>query len=297
MCGAWVAGCGGDHVGKVGDTGTGDACAFRSDENAPVAEFSDKAKVRMIGISSGTFCMGSGAADAEGVYADHPVTLTHAFWLGGTEVTEKQWAAWVYATDQTPSQPSRGDDYPVDSVTWDAAVLYANVLSEEEGLTPCYSESNDTVAVAEEYDGSSLTIYDCHGYRLPTEAEWEYAARAGLDTMYAGSNYVDAVAVYSDSQKRKVGTKDPNAWGLFDMSGNVWEWTADGLGSDHNYPYDYDSETAPQSDPIEAGVPYYRVVRGGGWDHSAVSVSFREAHSPVYANGRIGFRIARSAVP
>jgi formylglycine-generating enzyme required for sulfatase activity len=166
-----------------------------------------------------------------------------------------------------------GDNYPMYYVDWLEAVRYCNRRSVKEGLTPAYSISGGGVTC----DG------DANGYRLPTEAEWEYAAKGGsLDPAayeYAGSNSVDTVAWYDgNSEKRthEVGTKAPNSLGLYDMSGNVWEWCWDW----------YDD--APDRD--------YRVIRGGSWDDSAGAArsTLRYYNNPSFGNNEVGFRLARN---
>jgi len=126
--------------------------------------------------------------------------------------------------------------------------------------------------------------------RLPTEAEWEYACRAGT----TGARYgkLGEVAWYednSDGETHRVGTKAPNAWGLYDMLGNVWEWCQDWHGS---YP------SGPVTDPTGPSTGSYRVYRGGSWDFDAggVRAAYRGGDSPGYRNGYLGFRVARDSL-
>ena len=162
-----------------------------------------------------------------------------------------------------------GDRLPADSVSWDEAIRFCNALSERHGMTPAYrigaDDSVDPVAAA-------------GGYRLPTEAEWEHACRAGT----TGPRYgpLDDIARYrgnSDGRLPEVGTRRPNAWGLHDMLGTVWEWCWD------------------LYDPDVYG--NYRVLRGGGWfdEHWSCRASVRRRSHPTVRLDDIGFRIARSA--
>lgn len=175
-------------------------------------------------------------------------------------------------------------DTPVMEVTWYGAVVYANWLSEEDGLTPAYRISGSTVSWNRSADG----------WRLPTEAEWEYAARGGQEarnTTYAGSNSVDRVAWYDDNsgdRTQPVGQKQPNELGLHDMSGNVWEWCWDWYDGDY-----YGS--APTSDPSGPGSGSNRVRRGGSWGSyaSGTRVAFRSSGYPGNSYDSSGFRLVR----
>ncbi|HEX37418.1 MAG TPA: formylglycine-generating enzyme family protein, partial [Candidatus Cloacimonetes bacterium] len=178
----------------------------------------------------------------------------------------------------------------VEKVSWYDAVEFCNKKSRKEGLTPCYSGS-----------GKNITCnFNANGYRLPTEAEWEYAARGGHlangsnlrngGYTYSGSDNIDDVAWYSDNSGRKthpVGQKQPNELGLYDMSGNVWEWCWDWKGS-----YSSSSQTNPRG----ASSGSTRVLRGGGWYgyDNGCRVAYRGTDDPDLSNGDFGFRFVRT---
>ncbi|MFJ8647358.1 formylglycine-generating enzyme family protein [Streptomyces sp. NPDC093546] len=201
--------------------------------------------------------------------------------------TERRWAVEIapfrmaalpvtqslYAeiTGRRPST-AEGDRLPVEGVSWWDAVRFCNALSSREGLAPAYHLSADGEAVA--WDAAA------EGYRLPTEAEWEHACRAGT----TGPRYgpLDDVAWYrnnSDGRIRAAGGKQPNAWGLYDMLGNVWDWCWDV----------YDAEVYGT----------YRVLRGGGWsdEHWSCRASVRRRSHPTFRIDDVGFRVARSLPP
>lgn len=190
------------------------------------------------------------------------------FLLARYPVTQSLYFA---VTAQSPST-FKGEQYPVESVSWHDAVRFCNLLSQKNGLEECYRISRDGDEVA--------FVSDAGGYRLPTEAEWEYACRAGIGQVRYGD--LDSIAWYqgnSGNQIHEVGQKQPNAWGLYDMLGNVWEWCWD----------QYD-ETVYGS---------YRVFRGGGWadpERGCLATNRRRSH-PTFQLDDLGFRIARSLYP
>ena len=235
-------------------------------------------------ISPGSFVMGCTAEQTNCWHDEkpaHTVTLSRGFEIQTTEVTQGQYRA-VMGTN--PSRfSSCGSDCPVEKVSWVDAIKFANALSKKEGLSPAYSGSGDSIR----WDKSA------NGYRLPTEAEWEYAARAGKATRYSGSNEVGDVAwtgSNSSSKTHKVGTKKANAWGLHDMSGNVWEWCWDWY--DEGY---YGSSSG--ADPVGATSGDFRVVRGGGWIDNPTypRVAFRDRHNPSNRSGNGGLRLLRTS--
>lgn len=245
----------------------------------------------MLAVSPGSFSMGGGAGDPSSSYTDHDVTLTHTFWIGEHEVTQDEWAAWTEAPDPTPSYFT-GGLRPVEMVSWTMAAQYANALSAEEGLTECYLSDGSAMVPAYESDP-----YACPGYRLPTEAEWEYAARAGEDTTYSGSNTVGNVAWYysnSGGTTHNVCLLDPNASGHCDMSGNAFEWTNDWYGASYG---GYGSGAA-STDPAGPSSGIYRVFRGGSWGALSLNarVTYRNYADADYTSDQVGFRLARSSL-
>ncbi len=227
-------------------------------------------------VPAGTFTMGrtTGTGDSDEV-PTHQVSLS-SFYIGKYEVTQAEYQA-VMGTN--PSYFS-GLDKPVEQVSWYDAVEYCNARSIQEGLTPCYNTSTW------ECD------YSANGYRLPTEAEWEYAARGGTynpDYLYAGSDDINSVAWYYDnssSTTHNVGTKAPNGLGIYDMSGNVYEWCNDWYGS-------YSSNA--QTNPVGPASGYRRVYRGGSWYGFAnfCRVAYRNYYYPSNCYNYLGFRLAR----
>jgi formylglycine-generating enzyme required for sulfatase activity len=192
------------------------------------------------------------------------VTLTRSFEIGQYEVTQRDWTARGLTNPSGKQPDGEGDclepDCPVGNVTWFEAVAYANMLSEERGLEPCYvlhdcinepGQAGDWGMVCDNVTATSPTVYECEGYRLPTDAEWEYAARAGTRmTFYSGAItcYEERYACNPDPALERigwycynaggtshaVGQLEPNDWGLYDMGGNVAEWNndrSDGVGA------------------------------------------------------------------
>ena len=242
----------------------------------------------MVRINGGTFQMGSpsgeqGRNDDE---VQHLVTVG-SFTMGIYEVTQKEYQE-IMGTN--PSSFSDINDRPVENVSWYNAIEYCNRRSEIEGLLPAYT-INGT--------GNKRTVtwnQNANGYRLPTEAEWEYACRAGTATAYnTGASISDNTGWYeenSDKTTHSAGQKDPNAWGLYDMHGNVWEWCWDWYGD--NY-YNY-YRNNPPTDPPGASSGSGRVFRGGSWSNSALIVrsAYRGFTYPYYRFNSIGFRLVRN---
>ena len=246
---------------------------------APAAEAA-KRRPKMMVLPVGEFRMGSQQFPDE--QPVHAVKLSKRFALSETEVTQGQYQAVM---GENPSQFKDQSDWemlPVEQVSWLDAVKYCNKLSASEGLSPCYVLQGDEVR----WEG-----LECQGYRLPTEAEWEYAARADETTEYAGSDRLDEVAWHSENSGNKthpVGTKEANAWFLKDLSGNVWEWVWDWYADRY--------KEAGGQDPIGPARGSDRVVRGGSWIYSAVlaRVANRGWYAPTFRVSYVGFRLARS---
>ena len=244
----------------------------------------------MTPISPGTFDMGCTPEMDVGVGCNldelpvHEVELTTEFSIGVTEVTQAQWSSVM--GDNPSTFASCGDSCPVEMVSWYDAIEYANALSDLDGLSRAYTvETDDTVT----WDTSS------DGYRLPTEAEWEYAARAGEATTYAGSDTIDDVSWYADSSgatTHPVGSLLPNAHGLMDMSGNVSEWVWDTYDS-------YYYASSPVSDPMGGDDGINQAHRGGAWSYDLRQhrVSYRNANMPDSTYSVIGLRLARTILP
>ena len=170
-------------------------------------------------------------------------------------------------------------------VSWEDAVLFCNWLSGREGLQPCYERKANTPA-----DWRSVSA--ATGYRLPTEAEWEYACRAGTTTQFSHGDSEESLArycVFSESKPALCGMKLPNGWGLHDMHGNVWEWWQDRHGS---YP------SGSVTDPTGAASGSYRVLRGGSFDAQTSNVrsAYRDPVLPDFRFFNYGFRPARTYI-
>jgi len=278
-------------------------------------------------IRPGAFMMGSppdepGREDDEG--PQHRVTISKAFCLKETEVTQGEWEALM------GNNPSRfencGDSCPVEQVSWWDAVAYCNALSRKEGLPECYSlRGCSGTPGAGDYQCTDVTFagLSCKGYRLPTEAEWEYAARAGTTTaLYTGgitlrgtndAPELDPIAWYAGNSgvnyegaedcsgwpekqypssrcgTHPVAKKQPNAWGLYDMLGNVREWTQDWYHDSYNgAPADGSAWESPAGSS--------RVSRAGSWGSDAryVRAANRSWDDPGNRRLFLGFRLARS---
>jgi formylglycine-generating enzyme required for sulfatase activity len=220
----------------------------------------------MVHVPPGTFSMGckpgrdNVAGGCQSDETPHTVTLTQAYYLMEHEVTQGEWQAVM---GSNPSEFTRcGSRCPVERVSWDDVQAFIAKVSARDGVT----------------------------YRLPTEAEWEWAARGGQEFAYAGSNEVGAVGWSSENSGRQphpVCGKSRNGYGLCDMTGNVWEWVGD-------WEADYGSASA--TDPRGPSAGSYRVNRGGGWSNGARSarVANRDGLDPAIRFNNLGFRLLRS---
>jgi formylglycine-generating enzyme required for sulfatase activity len=245
---------------------------------------------KMVTIEAQTFNMGCTdgmSSCSSNEFPVHSVTLTSNFYVAETEVTQEQYLD-VMGTNPSIFD-SCGSDCPVENMTWHQAAYFANAVSTAEALTECYT---CTGTALDAYCEEEVGPYDCGGYRLPTEAEWEAAARCGEDTLYAGSSVADNVAWFSTNSRsmtHPVASKSANGCGLYDMSGNVWEWTGDWYESDFY-------ETSPDSDPAGASTGTVRSGRGGCWAYLPVQirVPFRFGRFPTLHGSYLGFRLART---
>ena len=234
--------------------------------------------MEMIEIPAGEFMMGSPAGEKGRIPNEEQaaVTLTKPFWLGKTEVTQGQWKQ-VMGTE-----PWKGKDYvqadkdcPATYVDWNDATAFCQLLTDTD-------QKNGKLPAGE-------------SYRLPTEAEWEYACRAGTTTEFSfGDNestlgqyaWFDGNTAGGEHYAHAVGFKRPNPWGLHDMHGNVWEWCSDWYGN----------ALPGGADPVGPGGGSNRVDRGGSWGNSPdyCRSAYRSIHDPSSRSSYLGFRLARS---
>ena len=220
--------------------------------------------IDMVKVEAGTFMMGATSEMQNPLVGEkpvHQVTLTNDYYIGKYEVTQ---ALWKAVTGKNPSQ-FKGDDLPVEQVSWKDCQKFISKLNSMTGRK----------------------------FRLPTEAEWEYAARGGKKSrgyQYSGSSTVSDVAWYDGNSGNKthpVGTKQANELGIYDMTGNVWEWCQDWYGS-------YVSSS--QTNPLGANSGSYHVYRGGGWSYDAkfCRSSYRSSFTPGYRGSILGLRLVLS---
>jgi formylglycine-generating enzyme required for sulfatase activity len=245
-------------------------------EAQPTKEITNSIGIKLVLIPKGTFMMGSPESEEERQKdrTQHEVTISKDYYLGVYEVTQAQYEKVI---GKNPSHfqgavvGNENADLPVEKVSWDDAVEFCKKLSD----------------LPEEKKAGRV-------YRLPTEAEWEYACRAGSKTVYSFDDEEGLLPEYgwfdrnSSDRTHAVGLLEPNAWGLYDMHGNVWEWCSDWYGE---YP------KSAVSDPTGLAKSAVRVLRGGSWyDDAAICESaFRHGNAPELRGINRGFRLALSS--
>jgi formylglycine-generating enzyme required for sulfatase activity len=261
----------------------------------------------MVWVQGGSFQLGRdlGRAATGDVTPVSNVTVSD-FYIGKYEVTQAQWQTVMGSlpSNLTYNNYGKGDAYPIYYISWYDALVFCNKLSMVEGLTPAYRISNSTnpdnwgtvpTDINTAWDAVEV-VRGSTGYRLPTEAQWEYAAKGGnplapgwVGYTYAGSDDPDKVAWYgvSNGTSHEVGKKDPNGLGLYDMSGNVWELCWDWL--ENHTSEDKIDPTGPSS------VGYARVQHSGSWNESVGTVrsASRGGPRPCDRYDDLGFRLAR----
>ncbi len=248
-------------------------------------------KFGMVKIPGGSFMMGASRRD-DGEPDERPVhqVSVNGFWIDSTEVTQ---AEYLRLMGDNPSEFG-GSNKPVERVSWWDAIKYCNARSREAGLSPVYNDSTGAVN------------WSTKGYRLPTEAEWEYAARARTTEKYYWGDTFSGLADYANfadvntnlswrearendgagEETARVASYRPNSFGLYDMSGNVWEWCNNWY--DNGY-----YENSPSSNPRGASSGSYRVLRGGGWydEPAKLRSAVRNFRTPDIRLSNLGFRV------
>jgi formylglycine-generating enzyme required for sulfatase activity len=264
------------------------------------------ALLEFVRIANGSYTRGSplNEPDRFSDETQHSVVITRPFLLQVTEVTQAQWQLYMNTDPRLDEAPNR----PMANVNWWDAIEFANTVSLAQGLPACYTLSGCTGIPGSTFQCTNWAVNNptnnpllCTGYRLPTEGEWEYAYRAGTTTAFyngaithTGSTpldlNLDAIGWYSGNsgdRTQNVARKLPNAWGLYDMAGNVWEWCSDWYGT---YP-------GAVSDPLGPATGSRRVVRGGSFIYGAslARAAYRGFDAPSYRDSFYGFRLSRTA--
>jgi formylglycine-generating enzyme required for sulfatase activity len=263
-----------------------DANGMFSTPETLLVQFGLRKLIQMAPITSGSFTMGNDAG-LDNEKPAHTVSIT-SFSMQKTEITTE---CFMLLSGLNPLSSRDSALAPARNMTWYAAVLFCNTLSKRLGLDTCYTYTS--VLPNGAIDNTLACNFSKPGYRLPTEAEWEYACRAGSTTTYFWGNTVDTAYVWAQSNSggvaQPVGTRQPSAWGLYDMSGNVSEWVNDAY-----VPY----TAGTQSDPTGATVGSYHTQRGGSAATSGVlgenvSSVCRDNGDPTLAYYYNGFRVAK----
>jgi formylglycine-generating enzyme required for sulfatase activity len=237
-------------------------------------------------IPDGEFLMGSPESDTDGQRDERPqhrVRITKPFYFGVYEVTQDEYRRVM---GDNPSTHRDSGRYPVELVSWHGAVRFCNLMSELEGLPRFYKIA-----------GEDVSILGGKGYRLPTEAEWEYACRAGSTTKWSFGDDVALLGDYawheenSEGLPHEVGLKAPNAFGLYDLHGGMWEWCWDWYGEDYY-------RQSPAEDPTGPRAGELRIERGGarvGYLPPSLRCAYRDHLRPSERYTNLGFRVARSS--
>ena len=245
---------------------------------------------RMVRVEGGTYKMGSKDSDKTAdndEQREHEVTIK-TFEISKFEITVWEWKQYTKANKLSmPAKPDWGwqDNYPINGITWEEAIAYCNWLSKKEKLQPVYSKQGPNY----------VCNFKANGYRLPTEAEWEFAAKGGVKSKgykFSGGNEANEVAWHkaiSKNSPHTVGTKLPNELGIYDMSGNVWEWCWDWYNKDY-----YKIEKGDNPKGPEMGER--RTVRGGSWDSQVnyLRPANRISTPQNKTHEFYGFRVART---
>jgi acetoin utilization deacetylase AcuC-like enzyme/formylglycine-generating enzyme required for sulfatase activity len=257
-------------------------CRRSEDTSSGPQVLKTKTGIEMVAIPGGWFEMGSknGGPDESPV---HRIRIS-PYWMDRYEVVQEEFKKYQISDPSHFKNPKN----PLEQINWTDAAIYCNERSLAEGLEPCYDEE------------TWKCNFDANGYRLPTEAEWEYACRAGTSTEYSFGNNVrelKACGWFTDNSSKKthpIGQKQPNPWGLYDMHGNVAEWCNDLYAADYY-------KKSPEQDPQGPLKGKERVLRGGAWNSSAGACrsAYRTSDPSIddtcLASDAIGFRCVRSA--